>query len=78
MANSGPNTNGSQFFIVHGQQVNLPPNYTIFGMMLTGEEALDALANSAVTRGSGGENSRPAERLEIQNIEITEQPLNPA
>ncbi len=78
MANAGPNTNGCQFFIVHGRQVNLPPNYTIFGMMLTGEETLDALANSSVTRGSGGENSRPAERLEILNIEITEQPLPPA
>ena len=31
MANAGPNTNGSQFFIVHGADVGLPPNYTIFG-----------------------------------------------
>ncbi|HKO24887.1 MAG TPA: peptidylprolyl isomerase, partial [Chloroflexota bacterium] len=30
MANAGPNTNGSQFFIVHGREVQLPPNYTIF------------------------------------------------
>ena len=33
MANAGPNTNGSQFFIVHGADVGLPPNYTIFGML---------------------------------------------
>ena len=75
MANAGPNTNGSQFFIVHGTRVNLPPNYTIFGQLLAGEEALDALANAPVRAGSGGENSRPTERLEILNIEITEQPL---
>ena len=72
MANSGPNTNGSQFFIVHGDDAGLPPNYTIFGMLTQGTEVLDALANSPVTAGSGGERSRPAERLEIQNIEIAE------
>ena len=71
MANSGPNTNGSQFFIVHGDDAGLPPNYTIFGMLTGGTEVLDTLANSPVT-GSGGERSRPAERLEIQTIEITE------
>ena len=72
LANAGPNTNGSQFFIVHGQQVGLPPNYTIFGQLLTGEEILDTLATSPVA--PGGEGSRPAERLEIQRIDITEQP----
>ena len=72
MANSGPNTNGSQFFIVHGANAGLPPNYTIFGMLTAGTEVLDALANSPVTSGSGGERSRPAERLEIQTVEITE------
>ena len=74
MANAGPNTNGSQFFIVHGQQVGLPPNYTIFGQLLTGEEILDTLATSPVA--AGGEGSRPAERLEIQSIDITEQPYD--
>ncbi len=72
MANSGPNTNGSQFFIVHGDNAGLPPNYTIFGMLTQGTEVLDALADSPVTGGSGGERSRPAERLEIQTIAITE------
>ncbi len=74
MANAGPDTNGSQFFIVHGQQVGLPPSYTIFGKLLTGEDILDTLATSPVA--PGGEGSRPAQRLEIQSIEITEQPHN--
>ncbi len=78
MANAGPNTNGSQFFIVHGQNVGLPPNYTIFGMLVDGEDTLDTLANSAVSAGGGGERSTPTERLEIQNIEITEQEISPA
>ncbi len=70
MANAGPNTNGSQFFIVHGAQVGLPPNYTIFGMLTGGEDVLDALANAPVSRGRGGEPSTPNERLVINNITI--------
>jgi cyclophilin family peptidyl-prolyl cis-trans isomerase len=72
MANAGPNTNGSQFFIVHGVNVGLPPNYTIFGQLTSGEDVLDSLANSPVTRGGGGEASTPTEVLQITNVEITE------
>jgi len=72
MANAGPNTNGSQFFIVHGGDVGLPPNYTIFGMLTDGLDVLDTLANSSVGSGGGGENSRPAEPLAINNVEIAE------
>ena len=72
MANAGPNTNGSQFFIVHGADVGLPPNYTIFGMLTDGGDVLDTLANSPVTRSRGGENSSPAERLVINNITVEE------
>jgi cyclophilin family peptidyl-prolyl cis-trans isomerase len=73
MANAGPNTNGSQFFIVHGANTGLPPNYTIFGMLTAGEDVLNALAESPVTRGRGGEASTPAEPLGIENVEITEE-----
>ena len=72
MANAGPNTNGSQFFIVHGADTGLPPNYTIFGTLTDGMDVLDSLANSPVSSGGRGENSSPTERLEIQSIEITE------
>ncbi len=72
MANAGPNTNGSQFFIVHGDNVGLPPNYTIFGMLTGGEDVLDALAGSPVSRGRGGEPSTPNQRLAINNITIDE------
>ena len=72
MANSGPNTNGSQFFIVHGGDVGLPPNYTIFGMLTDGLDVLDTLANSPVGSGGGGENSRPTEPLAINSVEIAE------
>ena len=76
MANAGPNTNGSQFFIVHGDNAGLPPNYTIFGMLTEGEETLNALATSPVNLGARGENSIPAQRLEIHGVDIDEQPIN--
>ena len=72
MANSGPNTNGSQFFIIHGEQVGLPPNYTIFGALSSGADVLNSLANVPVSGGGGGESSRPTDTLEIQGIDITE------
>jgi cyclophilin family peptidyl-prolyl cis-trans isomerase len=72
MANAGPNTNGSQFFIVHGGEVGLPPNYTIFGMLIDGSEVLDALASVSVSSARSGERSQPDEILEIQTIDIDE------
>ncbi len=44
MANRGPNTNGSQFFIMH-KDYPLPPNYTIFGKATSGLEVIDAIAS---------------------------------
>lgn len=43
MANAGPNTNGSQFFILK-KDYPLPPNYTIFGQVISGQDAVDQLA----------------------------------
>ena len=72
MANAGPNTNGSQFFIVHGADVGLPPNYTIFGNVTNGIDVLDAIATSPVTTGRSGEPSTPTTALEINDVEIQE------
>ena len=72
MATAGPNTNGSQFFIVHGADVGLPPNYTIFGNVTSGIDVLDAIATSPVTTGRSGEPSTPTTALEINDVEIQE------
>jgi cyclophilin family peptidyl-prolyl cis-trans isomerase len=45
MANAGPNTNGSQFFIMH-VDYPLPPKYTIFGRVSEGQEVVDAIAST--------------------------------
>ena len=74
MANAGPNTNGSQFFLVHGTNVGLPPAYTIFGELSQGIETLDAIAAAQVGPSAGGELSAPLETIIVESIEIRESP----
>jgi cyclophilin family peptidyl-prolyl cis-trans isomerase len=66
MANSGPDTNGSQFFIMH-QDYNLPYNYTIFGYVTDGMDVVDAIATTE-TDGS----DRPVEDVVIQDVIVSE------
>lgn len=69
MANAGPNTNGSQFFIMH-EDYPLPPNYVIFGKVTEGLEVVDKIA-TAPTK-PGGEGSTPVAPVTVQTVEITE------
>jgi cyclophilin family peptidyl-prolyl cis-trans isomerase len=69
MANAGPNTNGSQFFIMHADYP-LPKNYVIFGKVISGLEVVDKIATAPVTR-SGGENSKPVTPVKINSVTIT-------
>jgi len=77
MANAGPDTQGSQFFIVHDDLGDgLEKNYTIFGQMTEGGEVLDDIADTPVIPGRSGEPSMPAEFLVIKEIRIQEVPAS--
>lgn len=66
MANAGPNTNGSQFFIMH-QDNDLPHDYTIFGRVSEGLETVDAIASSPVDA-----NDKPLEEIVMTKVEVIE------
>jgi hypothetical protein len=69
MANMGPNTNGSQFFIMH-QDYPLQPNYVIFAKVTKGLEVVDALAETPTTRGPDGGMSKPVTPPKLKKITI--------
>lgn len=71
MANFGPNTNGSQFFIMH-KDYPLPKNYVIFGKVTKGLEVVDAIAEAEVTQSLSGENSSPVKPVVIKSVMIVE------
>lgn len=73
MANAGPNTNGSQFFIVLDDlRGKLPKNYTIFGQVTEGMDVVDAIANTPTSVGRSGEKSTPDEPIIVEKVSITE------
>ena len=69
MANAGPDTNGSQFFIMHEDQ-DLPPDYTIFGKVIKGIEVVDAIATAPVETSAMGEPSKPVTPVKITSIDV--------
>jgi len=71
MANAGPNTNGSQFFIVlEDLRGRLPKNYTIFGKVTDGLDAVKAISDVQVTRSPSGEVSSPVEPVILNKVEV--------
>ncbi|HBD22696.1 hypothetical protein BFG51_12845 [Dietzia alimentaria] len=67
MANAGPDTNGSQFFIVTGDSgVSLPPDYSLFGTVTDGMDAVTAIEDDGSPQG------RPQTLHTIESVEIVE------
>ena len=70
MANAGPNTNGSQFFICQGPQcTGLPKSYNLFGKVVEGLDVVNKIADVPTT---GPERSQPTQEVKITTIEISE------
>ncbi len=72
MANAGPNTNGSQFFIMHADNP-LPKNYVIFGKVTSGIDVVDAIAESPVRPSFTGEMSTPVTPVKILSVNVKEE-----
>jgi cyclophilin family peptidyl-prolyl cis-trans isomerase len=67
MANAGPNTNGSQFFIISGPDgMGLPPLYSLFGKVVAGLDVVQAINDL------GSRSGAPSERVVIESVTITE------
>ncbi len=67
MANAGPNTNGSQFFIISGPDgMRLPPQYSLFGKVVSGLDVVAAIDSVGTRSGS------PKEKVTIESVTITE------
>jgi cyclophilin family peptidyl-prolyl cis-trans isomerase len=64
MANAGPNTNGSQFFIMHSDYP-LPPSYTKFGRVVEGQDVVDKIATSPTSAGD-----RPVSEVRMEKVTI--------
>ncbi|MCP3776187.1 peptidylprolyl isomerase [Paenibacillus sp. MZ04-78.2] len=73
MANSGKNTNGSQFFICTGEDSkSLSLNYTIFGKVVEGMDVIQKIAETPVKQGNDETPSVPTEKVTIESVAITE------
>jgi peptidylprolyl isomerase len=67
MANAGPNTNGSQFFVISGPDgVRLPPLYSLFGEVVTGLDVVTAIDSM------GSRSGAPTERVVIESMTVEE------
>jgi peptidyl-prolyl cis-trans isomerase B (cyclophilin B) len=65
-----PDSAGSQFFICLAPVTRLDHQYTTFGKLIKGDDVLEKIGNTPVTRNSMGENSKPTKRVTIEKIDI--------
>jgi len=71
MANSGPGTNGSQFFLVYRNSTTLPPSYTPFGKIVGGLGIIQNVAKAGSDNSNGNGDGHPKEKVTIESVTIT-------
>lgn len=70
MANSGPNTNNSQFFITYGKQTHLNDRYTVFGRLIDGFDTLELME-----REIADPNDKPLNDIKVYSVTIHANPI---
>lgn len=70
MANGGPDTNESQFFVTFAKQRQLDGKYTVFGMVINGFDVLDVIERAAVD-----EEDRPLREIKVESVTIHANPI---
>ena len=70
MANAGPNTNGSQFFLVYKNSLTLPASYTPFGTIVSGLNIIQKVAKAGSDNSNGTGDGHPKEKVEIESVTI--------
>jgi peptidyl-prolyl cis-trans isomerase B (cyclophilin B) len=70
MANSGPDTNGSQFFLVYQNSLGLPASYTPFGTIVSGLNIIQNVAKAGSDNSNASGDGHPKEKVEIESVTI--------
>lgn len=76
MANRGPNTNTSQFFIMLKDIPTMPKNYTIFGKVIKGLEIVDAIGGVDITPQMGPSDGKPKVDVVMKKVTIRKEPVS--
>jgi len=71
MANAGPGTNGSQFFLVYRNSLTLPASYTPFGEIVSGLGIIQNVAKAGTDNSNGNGDGHPKEKVTIESVTIT-------
>lgn len=78
MANRGPNTNTSQFFVMLRDNTSLPKNYTIFGKVIKGIETVDRIGQVEIIPGMGANDGRPRTDVVMKKVTIRKEGGQPS
>ncbi|HTP14972.1 MAG TPA: peptidylprolyl isomerase [Streptosporangiaceae bacterium] len=71
MANNGPNSSGSQFFLVYKNSLTLPASYTPFGTIASGLNIIQQVARAGSANSNHPGDGHPKEKVVIESVTIS-------